>query len=203
MSAPASVLSPTAGVATASVTDPYAEWCRRIRDGDATAFDALFRDLHGALLRFAGGYAESAAAADDLVQEAFARLWEKRARLDPARSVRALLYQTVRNLALNRTRDRSSRREKLADAALDAPPAVHQPDAFTDADLLGSRLRAWVAALPERQREALHLTRFEGLDHAEAADAMGVSPRTVNNHLVRALRTLRDHVRAHDPSLLS
>ena len=193
---------PAASGPAAAVTDPYADWCRRIRDGHADAFEALFRDLHPALLRFADGYAESAAAADDLVQEAFARLWEKRARLDPARSVRALLYQTVRNLALNRSRDRASRQDKLAGLAADPAPAPALPDAQAGAGLLARHLHAWVDALPDRQAEALRLTRFEGLDHAEAATVMGLSPRTVNNHLVRALRTLRARTLALDPTLL-
>ncbi|MEM6328384.1 MAG: sigma-70 family RNA polymerase sigma factor [Bacteroidota bacterium] len=178
---------------------PYAEWCRRIRRGDSRAFELLFRDLHPGLVRFAGTLAESAAASDDLVQEAFVRLWERRDRLDPARSVRALLYQTVRNLGLNRVRDRSTRQDKLNGLAADAPAPIVLPDAHAEAADTGDRLRAWVADLPDRQREALRLTRFEGLSHDEAAEVMGVSPRTVNNHLVRALRTLRDRLHRLDP----
>jgi RNA polymerase sigma-70 factor (ECF subfamily) len=51
-----------------------------------------------------------------------------------------------------------------------------------------------MADLPARQREALLLTRFQGMTHQEAAETMGCSPRTVNNHLVRALRALRERV---------
>lgn len=178
---------------------PFAEWSRRIRRGDARAFEALFRELHPALVGFAATLAESREAADDLVQEAFVRVWERRARLDPARSVRALLYQTVRNLGLNRIRDRSTRQDKLDGLAADAPPPVITPDALAEAAGTGDRLRAWVAALPDRQREAIRLTRFEGLSHDEAAEVMGVSPRTVNNHLVRALRTLRERLDRFDP----
>lgn len=187
--------------------DPDAQlsdWCRRIRSGDATAFEALFRALHPGLVRFAAGFAESAAAADDLVQEAFVRIWERRERLDPARSVRALLFQTVRNLGLNRSRDRATRQAKLDDLGADrtASTALPLPDAHAEAADTGEKLRAWLGDLPDRQREALRLTRFEGLSHDEAAEVMGVSPRTVNNHLVRGLRTLRDRLQRHDPTLL-
>ena len=178
---------------------PYSQWCRRIARGDARAFESLFRALHPPLIRFAGSLGESAAVADDLVQEAFVRLWDRRARLDPARSVRALLYRTVRNLALNQMRDHASRQEKLAGLAADAPSPVLQPDALAEAAGTQARLHAWVDALPDRQREALRLTRFEGLSHEEAAEVMGVSPRTVNNHLVRALRTLRHQMDRFDP----
>ena len=182
---------------------PYADWCRRIRLGDASAFEALFRDLHPGLVRFAGGFAESTAAADDLVQEAFVRIWERRQRLDPERSLRALLFQTVRNLGLNRARDRATRREKLDGLAAEAAMASGgglAPDALAEAEATRARLHAWMEELPERQREALHLTRVQGLSHEEAARVMGVSPRTVNNHLVRALRTLRDRLQRIDPT---
>ena len=65
------------------------------------------------------------------------------------------------------------------------------------------RVEGWIEALPDRQREALRLSRVAGLTHQEVAEAMDLSARTVNNHLVRALRTLRDRVRAYDPTLLS
>jgi RNA polymerase sigma-70 factor (ECF subfamily) len=56
--------------------------------------------------------------------------------------------------------------------------------------------------LPDRQREALLLSRYEGLSHAEIAEIMGVSPRTVNNHLVSALKSIRNNVVAFEPALL-
>jgi RNA polymerase sigma-70 factor (ECF subfamily) len=70
------------------------------------------------------------------------------------------------------------------------------------ANVLEKNIKAWVEDLPDRQREAFVLSRFNGLSHDEIAAVMGVSPRTVNNHIVRALKTLRDHVRALEPSLL-
>jgi RNA polymerase sigma-70 factor (ECF subfamily) len=53
-------------------------------------------------------------------------------------------------------------------------------------------LKNWITDLPERQREAFELSRFEGLDHDEIASVMNVSSNTVNNHIVAALKRLRD-----------
>jgi RNA polymerase sigma factor (sigma-70 family) len=55
----------------------------------------------------------------------------------------------------------------------------------------------------DRQREALRLSRFDGLSHEEIAGMMEISPRTVNNHLVKALKHIRDQIRAYEPNLLS
>ena len=186
-------------------TDPtarYAAWCRRIAASDVTAYEALFRALHPSLHRYAVGLTRDEASAADLVQEAFVRIWERRSTLDPERSVRALLYRSVRNLAFNAQRDRQlhdEKHEELGTRVASPPP----PDAVTEGARFEEKLRAWIDALPPRQHEALVLSRYQGLSHDEIAEAMDVSPRTVNNHLVAALRTLRQHVHAYDATLLA
>lgn len=176
-------------------------WCRRLREGDRGALEAVFRALYEPLVGYAGRYVPPGDrdAAADVVQDAFLRVWEGRERLDPDRSLKAFLYQTVRNLALNRSRDARTRATLLAEHY--APPVapVEDPDEALDASRLRERLEEWIEALPARQREALRLSRFDGLDHGEIAEVMGCSPRTVNNHLVRALKTIRARAAELDP----
>ncbi|MEM0961135.1 MAG: sigma-70 family RNA polymerase sigma factor [Bacteroidota bacterium] len=171
-------------------SERLADWSAGVRDGDAAAFEALFHALHAPLVRFGTHLGLGLADADDLAQEAFVRLWENRATVDPSRSVRAWLYRTLRNLALNQFRDQ--RRHDVRRAALVPPDSTPPPDDVVEGYALARRLEALVEALPERQREALLLTRVDGLAHVEVAAVMGISARTVNNHLVRALRALRE-----------
>jgi len=172
-------------------------WFRGLVASDRTAFESLFRATYDGLMRFAEGIVGDEATAGDVVQEAFVRLWQRREEHDPTGSVKALLYRTVRNLALNVVRD-GGRRERLLAENYEPPSRfAPAPDEALDERIVEDRLREWIAALPERQREALMLSRFEGLSHEEIARVMDVAPRTVNNHLVRALRTLRDLARAH------
>lgn len=160
----------------------------------------IFRAFHERLVAYAAGFVtEDSDSAGDLVQDAFVRIWEGRARLDPERSFRGLLYQTVRNLALNRSRDVRNRAALMAERYEPPGRAPAPPDAELEATLLAARLEEWIDGLPPRQREALRLSRFDGLDHREIADVMGCSPRTVNNHLVQALRTLRGRFAAVAP----
>ena len=180
--------------------EPYASWSRRIAASDEAAFEALFRHLHPPLVRFATGLVGSEAEADDLVQEAFLRIWSSRDRLDPQRSLRALLYRSVRNLAYNAIRDRTTHAEKHTEMMPPAAPPM--PDAATEAASFEGRLRRWITELPDRQREALTLSRFDGLSHAEIATAMEISARTVNNHLVAALNTLRTRILTYEPGYL-
>ena len=184
-----------------SETDLFSVWARSIRASDERAFDAFFRALHGPLVRFAETMVSGAAAAD-LVQEAFVRIWDGRERLDPSQSLKSFAYRTVRNLCLNRIRDVKTREGLLAERYERPGGPQVLPDASMEARALEARLLEWIRELPDRQREALELSRFQGLSHEEVAEAMNVSPRTVNNHLVKALRTIRDRVRAYEPSLL-
>lgn len=176
-------------------------WSARIKRGDIAAFEQLYRSTYPALLGFARSYVKDDAVAQDVVQDAFTSMWRRRSKLDTEGSIKAYLYKVVRNKALNAIRNdslRSVRQSEYADEATD----VVDPVDTVDATQLRGKLNAWIEALPERQREALMLSRFDGLSHSEIADVMGVSARTVNNHLVSALRFLRNKVTAFEPSLL-
>lgn len=178
----------------------YAEWARRLAADDATALRALFDDTYEPLWRSVVRLVGDESIARDLAQDAFVRVWDRRASLDPTLSLRALLYRTVRNLALNQLRDDQTRRHLLEDpsaAAIAARPRASVPaDEQLEAAELARRLQQFIDELPPRQREALRLSRFDGLSHQEIADVMGCAPRTVNNHLVRALEQLRTRLAA-------
>ena len=179
---------------------PLSNWVRQIKAGDVGAFEALFRHLHPMLTRQARQYAPDPDAAADAVQETFVRLWERRDRLDPERSIRAYLSRSLRNRLLNAARDTQTRRTLLDEHAspLTTTRAPH-PDEAAQGAALADRLQLALAELPDRQRTAISLTRFDGLSHTEAAEVMGCSARTVNNHIVRGLRTLRDRLQAYAP----
>jgi RNA polymerase sigma-70 factor (family 1) len=178
----------------------YAEWARRLAADDAAALRALFDDTYEPLWRSVMRLVRDEATARDLAQDAFVRVWDRRAMLDPSLSLRALLYRTVRNLALNQLRDEQTRRHLLDDpgsAAIGARPRdPAAADQQLEASELAAHLQQFIAELPPRQQEALRLSRFDGLSHQEIAAVMGCAPRTVNNHLVRALEQLRARLTA-------
>lgn len=136
-------------------------------------------------------YTRDEASAKDIVQDCFIKLWQKRTRINPEQSLKSYLYTMVRNNALNLIRDLSSVQvnHEMANSISEAdePKASDQPD-----NQLEDFFATWINQLPDRQKEAFELSRFEGLDHEEIAEVMNVSPKTVNNHIVAALRFLRD-----------
>ena len=179
------------------------ELCRRLKASDRTAFAQLFRLLREGLVRYVQALVKDDMIAHDLVQDVFVYLWGLRETLDPSRSLKAYLYSMARNRAYRFMRDERTHAEKhaiLKQQASAPTPGVEESEARLDADLLTQRLHEWIGALPERQREALMLSRFHALSHREVASVMGVSPRTVNNHIMRALEHLQERIETFEPT---
>jgi len=129
---------------------------------------------------------------DDLVQEAYARIWA--AEFSTIRSGRAYLYTTVRNLLAE-----YARRSRIVPIELlgeiDALSIISEepgPERQVAAREELARLRAAVALLPSQCRRVFELRKFEGLSHRDVAQRMGLSEKTVENHLTRALARIGD-----------
>ncbi|MEM6337619.1 MAG: RNA polymerase sigma-70 factor [Bacteroidota bacterium] len=179
-------------------TLPFAAWCRRIQASDRAAFTELYQALQADLIRYALRVTHDERAAQDVVQETFVKVWQKRETLDPNRSLRALLYTTTRNLSINVVQSYRNRYGEADAEGLDRLGEASGVEARIDADRLSRRMQAWIEELPERRREAFRLSRDSGLSHDEIAEVMQVSPRTVNTHIVLALRFLRERLHAFE-----
>lgn len=181
------------------MTDPVQKLAQRIKASNDAAFDQLFRLLYNDLVRYAMTFTRDKDQACNVAQDVFIKLWQIRDQIDTGKSLKALLFQMIRNKSLNLLRD--TRKEvtglELADLQhedlITGPESTsgEEPDHLEQTGYLTEKLHEWVEQLPERQREAFELSRFDGLDHEEIAQVMQVSARTVNNHLVAALRQLR------------
>jgi RNA polymerase sigma-70 factor, ECF subfamily len=163
----------------------------RLRRGEPEALDELLRGYWQALVLYAGHLSEGELdAAEDLVQEAFMRLWERRSSWRPGSDPAAVLYTIVRNLALNERRTRRTRALILRRVTL-PPAAPPTPGEELENGELARAIREAIEALPTRRREVFLLARFHGLSYAQIAETMAVSPQTVANHMSAALAALR------------
>ena len=171
-------------------------WFDGLRAGDARSFEALFRAYAEPLCSFAYSYVESESLAQEIVQDLFARLWERRETLERPRSVQAYLYGATRNRALNELRSRRVetaflRRALRLEGARASNARPVPPEDDLNASTLAVAVERAVADLPPRCREVFTLTRDQYLTYAEAAEALGISPKTVEIHVGRALALLR------------
>lgn len=180
-----------------------AEQVKRIRRGDRTAFEALFRAHYEALCRFAIRYVDSIEVAEDLVQDVFFDLWKRRRAWQPEQSARAFLYGAVRNQGLKHRRWADVRENVQGHEAL-ADVAGPQDPARTVADRESLEVaRKAISELPPRRRIVFLLSRRHGLTYAEIATALNISVKTVETQMGRALKALRDQFSAQQLPLLS
>lgn len=171
--------------------EQFANWAKEIRQSNKRAFDELFRSVYSQLVNFAASYTKEKSSAGDIVQDTFVALWQKRKTIDPEQSLKAYLYMIVRNRSLNYLRDRSSEISQPDIIVEEELQTEQEVDSKRNTDELSDKFGEWIEQLPERQQEAFELSRFDGLSHDEIAVVMDVSPKTVNNHIVAALRQLR------------
>jgi RNA polymerase sigma-70 factor (ECF subfamily) len=165
----------------------------RLRTGDEAAFEALFRMHAAALCDFAFSYVRSKEIAEELVQDLFCWIWEQRFTVEMPHGVRAWLFTAVRNRSLNQVRFRRLEFELHESVSWDFPSrrAVVQPDAELAARDLSEAASELVATMAPRCREAYTLIRVQQLSYAEAAQVMGISSKTVEIHMTRAMTILR------------
>lgn len=173
------------------------DWPRRIRDGDAGAFEAMVRTYTDPLRAYAERQVGSEAVAEEIVEDVFVDIWERRATWTVKASVRRYLYGAVRRAALHVLRGRRTRtrvhdgfmRSGRAPAMGEPAPA---PDEDAEARQLAALLQDAIEQLPDRAREAFMLARQHGLSHAEIAEVMHISSSSVEKNVARATSRLRD-----------
>ncbi|HLL26249.1 MAG TPA: sigma-70 family RNA polymerase sigma factor [Xanthobacteraceae bacterium] len=163
----------------------------RIAKGDERAFRELAPRYAARAIGLARRITGNEADAEEIVQEAFLRVWVNAPRWRPAAAFRTWFYRIVFNLSLNRRRRASF---LPLEEAGDPPDPAALAGERMERDERDREIAAAIAALPERQRAAVVLTYGEELTNAEAAEVLGTSVSGVESLLVRAKRMLRDRL---------
>jgi RNA polymerase sigma-70 factor, ECF subfamily len=158
----------------------------------AASFDDLYRATVDDLFAYAATLLRDRAAAEDVVAATFERAYRRRSSYDARRgSRRQWLFGIARHAALDELR----RRQRVATLA--AEPEADEPLADVD-PVRRATVRAAIAGLDARDRELVALKFFAGLDNAEIAGVLGISPSNAGTRLHRAVHRLREA--CHAPS---
>ena len=166
----------------------------QIRGGDREAFEVVFRAYYAKLTDYANGLVRSRDGAEDVVQEVFVALWTQRDRLSTPDNLVGYLYRAVRNRSLNQLRHRRMVAEwqtrQGAEERVDAPAA----DKETERAEIVAAVRQAVSTLSPRCREVFELSRDRGLTYPEIAASLGISIKTVETLMGRALKGVRERL---------
>ena len=166
----------------------------QIRAGNETAFDNLFTAWYGKLQAYAFSVLQNESQAEEVVQAVFCRIWEKRRQWAVQTSLKAYLYGSVYHRCIDGLR-RNKNAQKYQRHVLQHTEGQAAP-ASGKAELkeLEAKLQHALSQLPDQCRAIFQLSRFGGLKYREIADLLGLSIKTVEANLCRALKHLRNQL---------
>ena len=177
----------------------------RVRAGDQSAFEYLVQKYRRPMVSFMYRMARNSAVAEDLAQEVFLRVYRSRETYEASAKFSTWLYRIATNLAVNHARDTRHERPEVQ-VSLDEPDedtgtTLELPDASLNAEQQMVRrerllaIRRKVEALPEQQRLAVIMHKYQQMDYKQIADVLKKSESATKSLLFRAYETLREQLK--------
>ena len=160
----------------------------RLSKGDFDAFHMLFDDYYPKSKAFISALIKDEKAAEDLCQDIFMKIWNLRETLPEIRSVKSWIYRMSRSSALNYLRDRK-RLFQITDLSIAGSDDVEGNYAEKEKELI---IRMYVDSMPAQRRRVFSMSRYQGISNAKIAEKLGISKKTVENHLNLALKGIRE-----------
>jgi RNA polymerase sigma-70 factor (ECF subfamily) len=203
MASPLNASLPPAMAVAEGYTD--AEVMLRVKAGDQSAFDYLVQKYRRPLVSFMYRMARNTAAAEDLAQEVFLRVYRSRETYEASAKFTTWLYRIATNLAVNHARDTRHERPEIT-VSLDEPDEetgstldvadgnVSAEEALVRRERMAA-IRGRVEALPERQRLAVLMHKYQQMDYKQIADVLKLSESATKSLLFRAYETLREQLK--------
>jgi RNA polymerase sigma-70 factor, ECF subfamily len=195
-----------------NVFDADAQLMLRFKNGDAEAFDQLFVRHTRAMVNFAYRFVHDRQAAEELAQEIFLRVYEGAAGYQAQAKFTTWLYRIAANVCLNEIRKPrfkashkplSPERPQDSDAFFRSAESVGSPDRILERQAISEALRQALSQIPEKQRTAFILNKYEEFSYAEVAGIMNASEKAVKSLIHRAKEALAERLKPLLPELLN
>jgi RNA polymerase sigma-70 factor (ECF subfamily) len=158
------------------------------------AFDLLYKKYSRRLYKFGYSILKSQAEAEDLIQDVFLNLWKNRCNVEKDSSIKSYVFTIAYNSAISIIRKKAKESEfveylkSLQELNINEEPV----NVELEYNELTNKLDEIIKALPQRQKEVYLLHRVEGLKYNEIAERLHISVNTIENHMSRALKTIRE-----------
>ena len=167
----------------------------RMKQGDETAFTAIYRQLHPSLYVYMLRFCKMPSLAEDLVHDVFLRIWEIRDRINPDLPFMGYLYRIARNHTFKTLQqlatDRTLREQLLSHIA--GQESV-QPEQLVKAKEYDRLFHEALNQMPPQRLNVFRLCRQEGRSYDEAAAILGISRNAVKKHMILSMRFIHDYV---------
>lgn len=170
---------------------------------NTSVLNTLFKAHYDELCRYAFSIVKDQDSAEDVVQQLFIKIWEKRSTIGEIDNIRSYLFRSTFNMSLNE--QKRMQRMPKRDEDINQNNSLQSSDQTSnllESSELQERIDGAMMVLPEKCREVFHLSRNEQLSYKEIAQKMKISPKTVENQVGKALRIMREELRDYLPLLI-
>lgn len=170
------------------------ELLERIAKNDKSAFELVFREHYADLCKFGAKYVRDTTVAEEIVQEVFINIWDRRDKLNISTSVKAYLFTAVRNRSFNYIKLQLPKEQNKVELTNVANVDL---DSGSDKELkeeLYKQVQQAIDGLPNKCRIIFDLSRNAGMTYKEIAEELDLSVKTVENQVGHALRKLREQL---------
>lgn len=165
--------------------------------GDETALKLLLSQYHNYLLVIGCRYLTDKLRVEDVIHDVFADLWNKKSDIEIRAGVKSFLRGAVINKCLAIIR-KDSRMDYSGDNDFELTDSTPNVDLIMDRDHLRNIINIIIENLPDKCRKVFQLSRYEEKSHQEISDEMGISKKTIENHMTRALKTLKNELKRRE-----
>lgn len=173
-----------------------------LKNGDVKAYEVIFKKYYQRLCNYASVLLKDKTESEEVVQQVFINIWNKRDVIEIETSLQSYLYRAVNNAGLNRLKQLKMQRGHHEHVKYESVSTAESTSQSISKNELERSLYAAVERLPEQCRLTFQLSRFEGLKYQEIADELNVSVKTVENQVGKALKFLREELKEFLPLLL-
>jgi RNA polymerase sigma-70 factor, ECF subfamily len=163
----------------------------RFKAGDQSAYEMIFRFYYPGLVLFASQYVMYEEDAEEIVQDFFVRVWQKRDQVNQTGTLKSYFFTSVKNSSLNFLYKQKHQDKLIQEIVkISENNLLYQPDVFVMSDLQDA-IRKAINSLPPKCREVFILSRINGLKNEDIANKLNLSKRTVETHVSNGLKQLR------------
>jgi RNA polymerase sigma-70 factor, ECF subfamily len=166
-----------------------------LKEGNTEAFKIIFNQYKSKLYFFTLAYLHSPAEVDEIIQDVFLSLWEHRQSLNETLSIKSYLYKITVNHILNHLKHEAVKQKFINYALKNQSEVDDQSQESIDFDDLKVMIESIIERLPAQQQKIFKMSRWEGLSHDEIATQLGISVRSVENQVYRALKFIKANLK--------
>ncbi len=160
----------------------------KIKQDDYSGFNRLFFKYYASLCSYVATIVTDSSAAEDIVQDLFIKLWSDRKKIVIYKDIKHYLFRAAKNSAMNFLRAEKNRKRAMYNLEILKLP--EETEDSNQEEFL-QKLEECIDQLPERSKEVLLLSRFEGLKQKEIAEQLNISVKTIKNQLWKSLKYLK------------